>query len=160
MHLAKLQNTNRFQYIYRFGYNVFSFIETLEIVTNITFNQLVLLDTLQLVAGATGFLSQGVTAVVHVCSVCALGRISGEITLLLAGGVTLSVHQYLPWQCNGWVPSGVLLWEEHKLSAFCAIFIEVLVLEDGVVSQPYNYKQHTSLNTGRLTHRTGSSQHL
>ena len=38
-------------------------------------NLLVLLDTLQLAAGATGLYSQGVTAVVHGCSICALGQL-------------------------------------------------------------------------------------
>ena len=42
-------------------------------VTSISLYQLVLLDALQLAAGATGLFSQGVTAVVHGCSVCALG---------------------------------------------------------------------------------------
>ena len=46
---------------------------------SISFNQLFLLDTLQLAAGATGFFSQGLTAaVVHGCSACALGLILGE----------------------------------------------------------------------------------
>ena len=65
------------------------------IVTNISFNQLVLLDTLQLTAEATGFLSQGATVVVHGCSICALHPILGEITLSV-GGVAHSVHQHLP----------------------------------------------------------------
>ena len=38
-------------------------------VTNISFLLLVLLNTLQLATGATGPFSQGVTAVVHGCSV-------------------------------------------------------------------------------------------
>ena len=42
-------------------------------VTSISLYQLVLLDALQLAAGATGLFSQGVTAVVHGCSVHALG---------------------------------------------------------------------------------------
>ena len=49
-------------------------------VTNISFYQLVLLNTSQLVAGATGLFSQGMTAVVHGCSIRALGPIVGEIT--------------------------------------------------------------------------------
>ena len=65
------------------------------IVTNISFKLLVLLNTLQLVAGATGFYSQGATAVVHGCSIHALGPIVGEFTLS-AGGVAHSVHQALP----------------------------------------------------------------
>ena len=44
-------------------------------VTNSSFNQLVLLDTLQLATGATGLFSQLVTAVVHGHSVCALDHI-------------------------------------------------------------------------------------
>ena len=39
-----------------------------------------LLDALQLAAGATGLSSQGVTAVVHGCSVRALGHNLGEET--------------------------------------------------------------------------------
>ena len=42
-------------------------------VTSISLYQLVFLNTLQLAAGATGLSSQGVTAVVHGCSVHALG---------------------------------------------------------------------------------------
>ena len=65
------------------------------VVTNISFYQLVLLNTLKLVAGATGLFSQGVTAIVHGCSICALGPVLGEITHS-AGGVVLGVHQCLP----------------------------------------------------------------
>ena len=50
-------------------------------VTNISLILLVLLDTLQLAPGATGVFSQGVTAVVHGCSIHALGPILGETTL-------------------------------------------------------------------------------
>ena len=67
-------------------------------VTNISFKLLVLLDTLQLATGVTGLYSQGVTAVVHGCSIHALGPIVGEFTLS-AGGVSHSVHQVLPRQC-------------------------------------------------------------
>ena len=42
-------------------------------VTNISLNQLVLLETLQLAAGTTDLFSQGATTVNHGCSVCALG---------------------------------------------------------------------------------------
>ena len=42
-------------------------------VTSISLYQLVPLDALHLAAGATGLFSQGVTAVVHGCSVRALG---------------------------------------------------------------------------------------
>ena len=42
-------------------------------VTSISLYQLVLLNALQLAAGATSLFSQGVTAVVHGCSVRALG---------------------------------------------------------------------------------------
>ena len=42
-------------------------------VTSIPLYQLVFLNTFQLAAGATGLFSQGVTAVVHGCSVHALG---------------------------------------------------------------------------------------
>ena len=53
---------------------------TFDSVTNISLYQLVLLDALQLAAGATGLFSQGVTAVVHGCSVHALGHNLGEET--------------------------------------------------------------------------------
>ena len=49
-------------------------------VTSISLYQLVLLDVLQLAAGATGLFSQGVTAVVHGCSVRALDHNLGEET--------------------------------------------------------------------------------
>ena len=49
-------------------------------VTSISLYQLVLLDALQLAAGATGLSSQGVTAVFHGCSVHALGHNLGEET--------------------------------------------------------------------------------
>ena len=42
-------------------------------VTNISLLLLVLLNALQLAAGAIGLFSQGVTAVVHGCSIHALG---------------------------------------------------------------------------------------
>ena len=128
-------------------------------VTNISFNQLVLLDTLQLAAGATGLFSQEATAAIQGCSAHGLDPFLGEITHS-AGGVAPDVHQYLPWWYSYWVPSRVLSWEEHKLAAFCEIFIEILVWEGRVVSQPHNDKQHTSPNTGRLTHRTLSAQQL
>ena len=41
---------------------------------------LVLLDTLQLAAGAAGLSCHWATAVVHGCSIHALGRIVGKIT--------------------------------------------------------------------------------
>ena len=43
-------------------------------VTNISLLLLILLNALQSAAGATGLQSQGVTAVVHGCSVHALGH--------------------------------------------------------------------------------------
>ena len=49
-------------------------------VTSISLYQLVLLDALQLAAGATGLFSQGMTAVVHGCSAHALGHNLGEET--------------------------------------------------------------------------------
>ena len=51
-------------------------------VTNISLLLLVLLNTLQLATGATGLFSQGVTAVVHGCFVCALGHNLGEEIVL------------------------------------------------------------------------------
>ena len=50
------------------------------IVTSISLYQLVLLDALQLATGTTGLFSQGATAVVHGCSVHALGHNLGEET--------------------------------------------------------------------------------
>ena len=47
-------------------------------VTNISLLLLVLLHALQLAAGAKGLFSQGTTAVIHGCSVCALGHNLGE----------------------------------------------------------------------------------
>ena len=49
-------------------------------VTSISLYQLVLLNALQLATGATGLFSQGATAVVHGCSVHALGHNLGEET--------------------------------------------------------------------------------
>ena len=55
------------------------------IVTNISLLLSVLLDTLQLATGATGLFSQGATAVVHGCSVRALGHNLGEeISFIMA----------------------------------------------------------------------------
>ena len=85
-------------------------------------------------------------AVVHGCSIPAQDPILGEFTNA-AGGMALSVHQCLPQVCNQWVPSVVLLQEEHKLSAFCVGFIEKHALKGGVVSQQYNGKQNLSPNT-------------
>ena len=114
------------------------------IITNISLLLLVLLDALQLAAGATGLFSQGSTAVVHGCSVHALGR-KGE-SLHCRRGV-------------GWTPpasvmqSSILstLWstpmKRHKQAAFHVRFIEKLVLEVGVVSQQSNGMQHTSPDT-------------
>ena len=69
------------------------------LVTNISSIQFTLLDTLQLPTGVRGLLSQGVTAVNHGCSVCALGPILVEFTKA-GGGVVLNVHQCLPLWCN------------------------------------------------------------
>ena len=52
------------------------------------FIPIVLLDALQLAAGATGLFSQGVTAVVHGCSIHALGHSLGEET-----GFTMATPQ-------------------------------------------------------------------
>ena len=68
-------------------------------VTNISFKLLVLLDTLELATGATGLYSQGATAVVHGCSIRALGPTIGKFTLS-AGEVAHCVHQALPRQCR------------------------------------------------------------
>ena len=82
-------------------------------VTNISFTKLVLLDALQLVTGATGLWSQGVTAVVHGCSIHALGPSwvklhSAHFAGLLRCAVDLSTLQSTPaekrqmssFQCN------------------------------------------------------------
>ena len=42
----------------------------------------------------------------------------------------------------------------HKLAAFHVRFIEIPVLEHGVVSQQYNRMQHTSPNIGMQIHKT------
>ena len=54
-------------------------------ITSISLYQLVLLDALHLPTGATGLFSQGVLAVVHGCSVCALGHNVGEETGFITG---------------------------------------------------------------------------
>ena len=126
---------------FEINYQTFCFF----IVTNISFKQLVLFDTLQLAAGVRGLFSQGATAVVHGCSTHALGPILGEFTKT-TGGVALSVHLVLPWQFWNWVPSRVLPQKRHKVAAFCVWFIEKQQLAGGVVSQPHNGMQHTSLN--------------
>ena len=123
------------------------------IVTNISFILLVLLATLQLATGATSLFSQGVTAVVHGCSTHALGPILGEFPLS-AGGVAHSVHQALPQQFWNQVPSRVLPWKDTNEQLFSVRFIEKQQSTDGLVSQPHNEMQHTSLDTGYLTHWT------
>ena len=112
-------------------------------VTNISFMLLVLLDTLQLAAGATGLFSQGATAVVHGCSIHALGPILGETTLL-AHWAPMEPEYPPEYSCR----------ERYKQAAFSLIFIEKQQPAGGVVSQPHNDKQHTSLDTGYLTHWT------
>ena len=53
-------------------------------VTNISLLLLVLLDALQLAAGATGLFSQGVTEIVHWCSIHALGHnMDGEMAFIM-----------------------------------------------------------------------------
>ena len=42
--------------------------------------------------------------------------------------------------------------KRHKLAAFHVRFIEIPVLEHGVVSQQYNGKQHTNPNIGIQIH--------
>ena len=58
-------------------------------VTNISLLLLVLFDALQLAAGATGLFSQGVTAVVHGCSIHALGPRVNPYTV---GGMLAQLH--------------------------------------------------------------------
>ena len=113
------------------------------VVSNISLFPLVLLDTLQL---ATCLFSQGATAVVHGCSVYALGP-SGESSHTAAGGgnqyPSVSITQILELSTL-WTT----LMKGHKQGAFHARFIEKLALEVGVVSQQYNGMQCTSPNTG------------
>ena len=63
--------------------HIFLFICQIIFVTNISLILLVRFDTLQLATGATGLWSQGATAVIHGCSIRALGPILGETTLLV-----------------------------------------------------------------------------
>ena len=119
-------------------------------VTNISLILLVLLDTLQLATGATGLWSQGATAVVHGCPICALGPIVGETTLLVDWAPSAML-----WN---WVPSRVLPWERYKQAAFSVIFIEKQQTAGGVVSQPDCDKQYKGPKTGYLTHWTWCSQ--
>ena len=107
-------------------------------------NSIVLLNTLQLVTGATGLWSQGATAVVYGCSVRALGSGYGETTLLV------SLHSSTAlWN---WVPSGVLPRKRHKLVALNVIFIKKQQPAGGGVSQQHSDKQHTNPSFGSLTH--------
>ena len=118
-------------------------------VTSISLYQLVLLDALQLAAGATGLFSQGVTSVVHGCSVCALDpRV--KLTHSWRGGNRC--HLWLLHESGTeYTPGGTLV-KRHKLAAFHVRFIEIPVLECGVVSQQHNRKQHTSPNIGMQIH--------
>ena len=50
------------------------------------------------------------------------------------------------------VHSGGTLTKGHKQAAFHVRFIEIPVLECGVVSQQYNGKQHTNPNIGIQIH--------
>ena len=113
-------------------------------VTSISLLLLVLLDALQLTAGATGLFSQGVTVVVHGCSIHALGP-KGE-SLHCRRGVSLappvSVMQSSTLSTLQSTPM-----KGHKQAAFNVMFFEELVMEVGVVSQQYNGKQHTSPDT-------------
>ena len=52
-------------------------------ITNISLLLLVLLDAFQLATGTTGLFSQGVIAVVHGCSVHALGHNLGEEIIVI-----------------------------------------------------------------------------
>ena len=61
-------------YGFRFSLPIWAPHWTPKSVTNISLLLLVLLDTLQLATEATGLFSQGVTAVVHGCSIHALGK--------------------------------------------------------------------------------------
>ena len=104
-------------------------------LTNISLLLLVLLDTLQLAAGATELFSQGATAVVHGCSVCALGP---RVNPYTARGVSawappVSITQHSNLSTLRSTPT-----KGHKQAAFHVRFIEKLVLEAGVVSQQYN----------------------
>ena len=132
-----------------FVWNVLLFSK--QLVTSISLYQLVLLDALQLAAGATGLFSQGVTAVVHGCSVRALGpRVN--LTCSCKGGnrchLWLSRLSGTEYTAEGTLAKG------HKQAAFPVRFIEIPVLERGVVSQQYNGTQYTNPNSGMQIHKT------
>ena len=120
-------------------------------VTSISLYQLVFLNKLQLAAGATGLFSQGMTAVVHGCSVCALGpRVN--LTHSWRGGK--QCHLWLScWSRTEYTLEGTLT-KGHKQAAFHVRFIEKPVLERRVVSQQYNGTQHTGSNSGMWIHKT------
>ena len=100
---------------------------------------------LQLAAGATGLFSQGATAVVHGCSIHALGP-KGESSHCRRGvdwSPPVSIMQSLALSTLWSTPA-----KGHKQAAFHVRFIEKLILEVGVVSQQYSGMQCTSRNTG------------
>ena len=81
----------------------------------------------------SGFLSQGVAAVVHWCSVCSLGQ--NQVKGHSAGrGVVLTDHQFLPVEGLGHPPWSVNA-RRTQMSSFCVVFIEEnLLLQWRVVS--------------------------
>ena len=120
-------------------------------VTSISLYQFVFLNTLQLAAGATSLSSQGVTTVVHGCSVHALGpRVN--LTHCRRGG-----NWWHLWQSRQsgteYTPDCTLM-KGHKQAAFHVRFIEKPVLEHRGVSQQYNGMQYTSPNSGLWIHKT------
>ena len=113
-------------------------------VTNISLILSVLLNALQLAAGARGLFFQGATAVVHGCSVHALDPSSES--LYCRRGVSWSS----PMPITKSLALSTLwstLVKGHKQAAFHVRFIEKLVWEVRVVSQQYSGMQHTSPNT-------------
>ena len=86
-------------------------------VTNTSFILSVLLDTLQLATGATGLWSQGTTAVIHGCSIRALGPILGDTTLLVDCTPSAAL-----WN---WVPSRVLPRERDKQVSFSVTLLRI-----------------------------------
>ena len=105
-----------------------------------------LLNTLQLVTGATGLWSQGWQQLFMGVLFMHWTRSKVIITCL-----TMLPSSTALWF---WVPSRVLLREWDKLEASSVIFIEKQQPADGGVSQQHSSKQHTDPSFGSLTHWT------
>ena len=100
-------------------------------VTNISLLLLVLLNALQLVTGATGFFSQGATAVVHGYSICALDP-SGESLLCrmdvgwsppvsITQSLTLSILQSTPMKGHKQAPFHVRFIEKTGTGSWSSV---------------------------------------